>query len=144
MTNIRKVVCVMLLAMPALALADGGKGCDLVNVGADVLAKFPNAAKACHDVKEQNGGIYMHYVGEVVAADKDSVTVDMLDTKGKGIVRVKFAPAEGQTAKFEGKDAKYTSLKKGTKLDFYIEHSQWGLFASPEGKRMTILSREDL
>ena len=144
MRNISKAVCVMLLAMPALALADGGKGCDLVNLGADVMAKFPNAAKACHDVTEKNGGIYMHYVAEVVATDKDSVTVDMLDKEGKGIVRVKFAPAEGQTANFEGKETKYTSLKKGTKLDFYIEHSKWGLYATPDGKRMTIISREDL
>ena len=80
----------------------------------------------------------MHYVGEVVATDKDAVTVD------KGIVRVKLAPAAGQTAKFEGKDTSYMSLKKGTKLDFYIEHSKWGLYATPDGQRMTIISREDL
>jgi hypothetical protein len=47
-------------------------------------------------------------------------------------------------AKVEGKETKFTDLKKGTKLDLYIEHSQWGLFASPTGKRMTILSREPL
>lgn len=144
MTNISKAVCVLLLAMPALAVAEGGKGCDLVNLGADVLAKFPNAARACHGVIEKNGGIYMHYVAEIVAVDNDSVTVNMLDTSGKAISQVKFAPAADQTVKLEGKEMKYTSLKKGTKLDFYIEHSKWGLYASPDSNRMTIISREDL
>jgi hypothetical protein len=144
MISIKKALCVILLAMPALAIAGPGPGCESVNLGADVLAKFPNAARACHDVKMQGDGIYMHYVAEVVATDKDSVTVNMLDTSGKALVKVKFAPAADQTAKLEGKETKYTSLKKGTKLDFYIEHSKWGLYASPNGKRMTIISREDL
>ena len=30
------------------------------------------------------------------------------------------------------------------KLDFYIEHSKWGLYAKPDGKRLTILSQETL
>jgi hypothetical protein len=144
MMTIKKTLCVLLLAMPALAVAAPGPGCESVNLGADVLAKFPNATRACRDVKMKGDGIYMHYVAEVVATDKDTVTANLLDTSGKAITRVKFAPAADQTAKLEGKDEKYTSLKKGTKLDFYIEHSQWGLFGSPGGKRMTIISREDL
>ena len=47
-------------------------------------------------------------------------------------------------ASVEGKDTKFTDLKKGTKLDLYIEHSKWGLYASPDGKSLTILSRESL
>ena len=144
MMSIKKTLCVLLLAMPALAVAAPGPGCEAVNLGADVLAKFPNATRACHDVKMKDGGIYMHYVAEVVATDKDTVTVNMVDTSGKALTKVKFAPAADQTAKLGGKDVKYTSLKKGTKLDFYIEHSKWGLYASPDGKRMTIISREDL
>ena len=144
MISIKKALCVILLAMPALAIAGPGPGCESVNLGADVLAKFPNAARACHDVKMQGDGIYMHYVAEVVATDKDSVTANFLDKSGKALVKVKFAPAADQTANLEGKETKYTSLKKGTKLDFYIEHSQWGLFGSPGGKRMTVTSREDL
>ncbi len=144
MKIISKALCVMLLAIPALAAAEGINNCSQVNIGDDVLAKFPNAKKACHDVTLKGDGIYMHFVAQVVATDKDTVTVDLLDSKDKGISRVKFIPAAGQTVKFDGKDMKYTELKKGTKLDFYVEHSQWGLYASPEGKRMTIVSREDL
>jgi hypothetical protein len=138
------VLCVSLLAMPALAVAADRLGCDSVNFGEEVLAKFPNAKAGCIDVKEKNGGIYVHYRVDVVAVDSDSVTVHVLDSEGKAISKVKFAPSADQQAKVEGKDTKFIDLKKGTKLDLYIEHSQWGLYASPEGKRMTILSREAL
>jgi hypothetical protein len=144
MKALRHAACVLVLAMPAIALAGAGPGCDLINFGADVLAKFPNAAKACHGVSEKNGGIYVHYVGEVVAVDKEAVTVHFLDVDGKALSKVKFAPAADQTAKLEGKATKYTDLKKGTKLDFWIEHNKWGLFSSPDDKAMKILSQEML
>ncbi len=138
------VFCFSMLAMPALASAGDRLGCDSVNFGEEVLAKFPNAKVACIDVKEENGGIYAHYRADVVAVDKDAVTVHLLDHEGKAISKVKFVPTADSVAKVEGKETKFTDLKKGTKLDLYIEHSQWGLYASPEGKRMTILSREPL
>jgi hypothetical protein len=133
-----------MLAMPALTLAADRPGCDSVNFGEEVLAKFPNAKAACIDVKEKNGGIYVHYRADVVAVDEDSVTVHLLDHEGKAISKVKFVPSADQLAKVEGKEKKFTDLEKGTELDLYIEHSQWGLYASPEGKRMTIVSREPL
>ena len=138
------VLCFSILAMPALASAADRLGCDSVNFGEDVLAKFPNAKAACIDVKEKNGGIYAHYRADVVAVDKDSVTVHMLNHEGKAISKVKFVPSADQVASVEGKDTKFTDLKKGTKLDLYIEHSKWGLYASPDGKSLTILSRESL
>lgn len=49
------VLGVSLLAMPALAVAADRFGCDSVNFGEEVLAKFPNAKAACIDVKERNG-----------------------------------------------------------------------------------------
>jgi hypothetical protein len=65
------VLCFSMLAMPALASAADRLGCDSVNFGEDVLAKFPNAKAACIDVREKNGGIYAHYRADVVAVDKD-------------------------------------------------------------------------
>ena len=138
------VACFALLAMPALALAADRQGCDKVNFSADVLAKFPNAQAACLDVKEKNGGIYVHYRADVIAVDKDSVTVHLLNPEGKAISKVKFVPTADALARVDGKDTKFGDLKKGAILDLYIEHSKWGLYASPDSKMMTILSREQL
>ena len=144
MNNVWKVVCLPILAMPLLVLASDPKGCDLVNFSAEVMAKFPNAKKACIDVSEMNGGIYAHYRADVVAVETDAVTVQMLNNEGKAVSKVKFVPAADQVAKVDGKDTKFTDLKKGMKLDLYVEHSKWGLFSKPDGKRLTILSQESL
>jgi hypothetical protein len=139
-----RALCVALIAVPMYASAADEIGCDAVNWGEEVLAKFPNAEKACHDVTTKNGAAYAHYVAEVVAASSESVTVHLLDKKGKGISEVKFVPAADQKVKLAGKETKYADLEKGTKLDLYIEHSKWGLYASPDGSAMKILSRTDL
>ena len=139
----KNLVCAFLLAMPGLALA-GGPGCDNVNFSAEVVAKFPNAQKACIAVLEKDGGVYVKYEADVVSASKDSVTVDFLDKNGKGVSRVTFAPAADQTAEIDGKAMAFSSMKKGMKLHFYIEHSRWGLYANPAARPMKILSSESL
>ena len=139
-----RVLCLSILALPALAVATERQGCDLVNFSAEVLAKFPNARDACIDVREKNGGIYVHYQAEVMAVSSDTVTINILNQKGKAISKATFVPAADQMADVDGKDVKFTDLKKGMKLDFYVEHSKWGLYAKPDGKRLTILSQETL
>jgi hypothetical protein len=133
-----------MLAVPMLTTASDRKGCDLVNFSAEVLAKFPNAKKACLDVEEKDGGIYAHYRANVVAVDADAVTVHMINHEGKAVSKVRFVPAADQMAKVDGKDTKFTDLEKGMKLDLYIEHGKWGLYSAPDDKRMTILSQEPL
>lgn len=144
MKAVWRVVCFSMLVMPMLAVASDRKGCDMVNFSAEVLAKFPNAKKACLDVKEKDGGIYAHYRADVVAVESDGVTVKMIDHEGKAVSKVTFAPAPDQVAEVDGKDTKFTDLEKGMKLDLYIEHSKWGLYAKPDAKRLTILSQESL
>ena len=72
------------------------------------------------------------------------MTIDVLNHEGKAISRVTFVPAADQTAEVDGKDVKFTDLKKGMKLNFYIEHNKWGLYGKPDGKRLTILSQQSL
>jgi hypothetical protein len=137
------IACSLVLAMPTMALA-AGYGCDNVNFSAEVLAKMPNAQKLCHDVAEKNGGIYAHYVAEVESAKADAVTVKFLDKDNKAVSRVTFQPAADQTVSIQKKPTKFSSLSKGQKLDFWIQHNKWGLYASPDGKPMTIVSVEPL
>jgi hypothetical protein len=139
-----KVICFTVLALPALAFAAKPYGCDSVNFGKEVLEKFPNAQAACIGVTEKNGAVYVHYQAKVIAVESDAITVHMLNHEGRALSQVKFVPSPDQMAKVEGKDTKFSDLKKGTKLDLYIEHSRWGLYSNPDGKMMTIISREAL
>ena len=99
-----KVLCLSILALPALAVATERQGCDLVNFSAEVLAKFPNARDACIDVREKNGGIYVHYEAEVMAVSTDAVTIHILNQKGKAISKATFAPAADQLVSVAGKE----------------------------------------
>ena len=73
-----RALCLTLLALPVGAMASDEKGCDSVNWGEEVLAKFPNAEKACHGVIMKNDAVYAHYVAEIVASDSESVTVHLI------------------------------------------------------------------
>lgn len=141
MKILHQVLCAALIAAPMVASAADEKGCDSVNWSEEVLTKFPNAQKACHGMTMKNGAAYAHYVAEVVSANAEAVTVDLLDKKGKGISQISFVPDAERIAKA---GVKFKDLEKGTKLDLYIEHNRWGLYASPDSTPMTILSRKDL
>jgi hypothetical protein len=131
-----------LLALPAGTMA-GDAPCSDVNFSDAVLAAYPNAVKGCHDLKEKDNVVYAHYVAEVKEANKDEVTVIFKDYKGKDMTKVKFAPGDA-TAKIEGQTVAFAKMREGTKLDFYIPHNKWGLYAYPGAPEMTIISREDL
>ena len=51
----------------------------------------------------KNGEAYAHYVAEVVAADAESVTVNMIDRDNKPITEIKFVP-KMQKVKVAGKE----------------------------------------
>jgi hypothetical protein len=142
--NLCKVLCVALLAVPAGAMAADEMGCDSVNWGQEVLAKFPNAQKGCQGVTMKNGEAYAHYIAEIVKTDGDTVTVHLLDKEKKGLSEVQFVPNANQKITVNGKETRYQDLKKGTKLDLYIQHSRWGLYSDPDSTPMQILSRRDL
>jgi hypothetical protein len=145
MKSIATIVCTLALAVPALAHAEEDHyGCDNINFGAEVIAKMPNAKKACRGIAEKNGTVYVHYIAEVESKTATDVTVKFLDKEDKAVSRVKFEPTADQTVMLEKKATKYTSLDKGQKLDFWIAQNKWGLYASPDGKAMKVVSVEQL
>jgi hypothetical protein len=119
-------------------------GCGSVNFGEEVLAQFPNAKAACRGVMKKGDTVYARYVAEVVSADKEAVTLILLGQDGKGVSKVTLAPTDADTVSMDGKDTKYSSLKKGDKIDMWVPHSRWGLYGKPGGPKMTIVSREQM
>jgi hypothetical protein len=138
------LVCAFALSASPLVWAGPNYGCDSVNFSKEVLDKFPNAKKACRGLKEKDGGIYVHYVGKVVATSPESVTVEFLDKDDKGVSRATFVPAADQMVTVANKKTKYNDLQRGTKLDFYIENNRWGLYMNPGEPKMTVLKVEQL
>lgn len=137
-------VSVLALSLPWAATAGPNYGCDAVNFGANVLEKMPNAKNLCRGVTEKNGVVYAHYIAEVETVKDRNVTIAFLNKDEKPMSRVTFEPMDDQSLMLDKKATKYTDLRKGQKLDFWIASDRWGLFASPDGKEMKIVSVERL
>ena len=137
------VILATLLVVPTIAVAVDDIGCQSVNFGADVLEKFPNAVAACRGVKEKDGVVYARYVAKVVDTDNGNLTVVFENKDGKGVSKVVLAPADAGLS-MGGKDMKYSSLKKGDVIDMWVPHSRFGLYGTPGGPKLTIVSQETL
>jgi hypothetical protein len=138
------IACALVLAAPAAMSAGTNYGCDAVNFSAEVMEKMPNAKRLCRGLTEKNDGVYVHYVAKVVSSSPEAVTVDFLDKDEKAVSRVTFTPTADQTVTIENKKMKYREAKPGTKLDFYIEASRWGLFSNPGEPVMKVTKVEQL
>jgi hypothetical protein len=138
------LVLATLLAVPAIAVAVDDVGCQSVNFGADVLAEFPNAVRACRGVKEKDGTVYARYVAKVVDTSKGNLTVVFEDKDGKGVSKVVFAPTGDAGLSMGGKDTKYSNLKKGDVIDMWVPHSRFGLYGTPGGPKLAVVSKENL
>jgi hypothetical protein len=144
MNRICAAICTAILAVPSIATAADASGCDSVNISQDVMTKFPKIRSVCQTVKTKEGGIYILFIGEVTEATKSDVTVRIKDRDGKDAADLKLGFAAGQQIKVQGKEMNFADLKKGDKLDFWIEHSKWGLFAKPGSSAVTVISKTEL
>jgi hypothetical protein len=137
------IACALAISAPSLATAAGENyGCESINFSQEVLTQMPNAKKLCRGIKEKNGGVYVHYVAKVESVSPTSVTVSFLDKDDKAVSRITFEPSADQTMMLDKKATKYTDLTKGQKVDFWVEHSKWGLFATPDSPMMKITKVE--
>jgi len=148
MTRMRVSCCAasaaLLLAIPVVGSAKDEYGCNDVNFSEEIVAKLPRVRDACQDVKIKNDKVYAHFVGEVMAIDSTAVTVKFKDRAGKDVSELTLAPTQEVSVTADGKDIPFTKLEKGMKIDAYVEHSRWGLYASPDGKLLTLLERKEL
>jgi hypothetical protein len=142
-----KVACLAVLVVPAVALAQKESkayGCDDVNWGPDVTSEFPNAQAACHGVTMKNGQPFAKFSTELVDANKSEATLNVLDRAGKPLSRIKVAIDENTAVKIDGANMKVAKLPKGTRMNFYVAHDKWGLYADPDSAPLRIISREDI
>ena len=143
MKGIARAACLAVLLAPGIAAA-ADYGCEYVNFGDEVTKQYPKVLEACHGVTTKNDQPYAKFVAEVVSANKEQVVVNFLDKKDKPLSRVTFGVKNpDNTISVNGKPTKVSRLEKGTRANFYMLHNKWGLYATPDGEPLTILSRED-
>ncbi len=83
-------------------------------------------------------------MAKVVDNSNGNLTVVFEDKDGKGVSKVVLAPTADQGLSMGGKDVKYSSLKKGDVIDMWVPHSRFGLYGTPGGPKLTVVSQETL
>ena len=94
--------------------------CSEVKYSAEFLEKYPHAPAACIEAIEKEGKRYAKFTARVFLNSPDRTTVELLNVKGDPLTTFSFKPAPDAGVMIDGKKTKFTDLKKGEKISFYV------------------------
>ena len=105
------------------------------------LAKYPKAPAACLEGRVYKGHKYAKFSAKVFLNSPDRTTVQFLNVSGDPIETISFKPAAGATLTFNGKKVKYSDLKPGDPLTFWMPESRMSVqtLPAPTAQSWTVL-----
>jgi len=121
------------LALPlsigaALAAETMEKGtqiaCTEVKYSAEFLAKYPDAPAACLEARDHDGKRFAKFNARVFLNSADRTTVELLNVKGDPLSTFSFKPAPEAGVSIDGKKTKFTDLKKGETITFWVSEDR--------------------
>ena len=133
MRKIHGALAVTALAVPLAigtavaneAAASGAKiACSEVKYSAEFLKKYPDAPAACIEAVEKDGKRYAKFQARVYLNSADRTTVELLNTRGDRLSTFSFKPGPDAAVDIDGKKTKFTDLKKGEKISFYVSEDR--------------------
>ncbi|HKE43215.1 MAG TPA: hypothetical protein VKB41_01635 [Steroidobacteraceae bacterium] len=143
-----RLVLLALAALPVAAMAAEGEGEQLscikdVAFSHEFLDRYPNAAPACREVKMQDGEKWVKFESKVTKVQKDNVTLDFLNVRGDTLATVTVKPQPNARVTIEGKKKKYSSLRPGDKLGFWMPEKRFGFYSEPGAAKVNQLTIVD-
>ncbi len=112
----------------ALAGDEMAKGtaiaCTEVKYSAEFLAKYPDAPAACLEARDHDGKKYAKFNARVFLNSADRTTVELLNVRGDRISTFSFKPAPDAGVNIDGKKVKFTDLKKGETISFWVSEDR--------------------
>jgi hypothetical protein len=108
------------LMITSAAQAQDAGSCSGVQWKADVVAKYPDIAKACVGVVDRDGKKYVRLSGKVASKGKDSITVKLDNTHST----MTWKPTLGETVSIEGNEVPAMSVAVDQALRFYLPEEQ--------------------
>lgn len=132
-----KGALVGLMAVPALAMAQGSTSaapdmsCFNVRFSLDFLDRYPMAPALCQGVVEKDGVLFAKMTATVTRRDKKAVFVGFKNVAGTVLSELELAPAEGSTVTIGGKTYKWSDVKVGDTLSFYLPERALSIVDQP-------------
>jgi hypothetical protein len=98
--------------------------CSEVKYSPEFLAKYPDAPAACLEAVEKGGKRYAKFNAKVYLNSADRTTVELLNVKGDRLSTFSFKPAPDAGVNIEGKKVKFTELKPGETISFWVSEDR--------------------
>jgi hypothetical protein len=137
-----------MLAVPALAVAQGNTSaapdmsCYSVRYSLDFLDRYPQTPALCQEVVEKDGIKYAKMTAKVTKKSKGSVMVAFQNVAGTALSELELAPQEGSTVTIGGKTYKWSDVKAGDSLSFYLPERALSIVNQPgDGVHTPIIFR---
>ncbi len=110
----------------------------------EFLTRYPRAGGACREVKVENGQKWARFDADVTRVKKNRVTVSFLDRSNRSLGTITFDAAPDARVDANGRQVRFSSLKRGDKLSFWVPESRVGFYAEPgasETTKLAVVSR---
>ncbi len=98
--------------------------CSALKFSEAFLARYPQAPAACIEAREHNGTRYAKFDAKVYLTGPEITTVNLLNPKGEVVDTFSLKPGGTQMIKINGKDTKFSDLRVGEKLTFWVSEDR--------------------
>jgi hypothetical protein len=98
--------------------------CTDLKYSSEFLDKYPTAPAACLEGRIADGKKYGKFTAKVYLQNADFTTVQLLNVKGDPLTTFSFKPGPDAHIKIDGKDTKFTDLKPGEKITFWVSEDR--------------------
>lgn len=116
--------------LPAPEVHKGG--CADVIWHTDLVQKYPRIASGCQEVVIVNGEKWARFEGDFLRNNTDgSFTTEFTTTSGRSLGRVTLLPTPDQRVTLDGRKVRFTELRAGQPLNFYLPEGEAGFALEP-------------
>jgi hypothetical protein len=98
--------------------------CASLKFSAEFLAKYPDAPAACIEAREYQGKRYAKFNAKVYLNSADRTTVTLVSPAGKDLSTFSFRPSPTAAVKVDGKPKKFTDLRQGEQISFWVSETR--------------------
>ncbi len=104
--------------------SDSKIACSEVKYSSEFLSKYPDAPAACVEAVEKEGKRYAKFNAKVFLNSDDRTTVELLNTRGDRLSTFSFKPGPDAAVNINGEKTKFTDLKPGEKISFWVSEDR--------------------
>ena len=105
--------------------------CSSLIFSQDFIQKYPKAGAACQEARVYKGKRYAKFTGKVYLTDPTYIVVQVFNVAGDPLDTVTFRPQPSSTLLVNGQPEKFSELKVGDPVTFWISEKRFAMYSAP-------------